>query len=200
MEKIQINIFQKYNENLEPLSRSNNIDNIKENIPILSKSIRSLRRIKFANEIEIKSLSDIIYYLFIARQATFYVKSGNLQCSTDRRRSIIDLYTLQKYYLETPLSFEQCVDIYLKLFTSDVIINKGINFCKSHKAFSSWSDKKIKEKIIFEGTSQAKYYCTTVKRNVFHTLWYMTPAEEDITEIFKDVECKIKSHEEVQTN
>lgn len=53
------------------------------------------------------TLFDLIYYFFGTCEPTYFL-NGWLQCSRGKRRSIIDFYQIQRYYLVKPLSFKEC--------------------------------------------------------------------------------------------
>jgi hypothetical protein len=65
------------------------------------------RKIKFENNVEVKSISDIKQYLLEKKYKTLFTR-GKLHCIEDKSRSIDDFFILCKYYFPDK-TIKQCV-------------------------------------------------------------------------------------------
>lgn len=133
-----------------------------DKIAFLSNLLQNRHGIKFSNY-KPTSFADLVQKFFYDRLATSGVRGGR-GCSASRARSLIDFYLIQKYYLEEPLTFEECYDIYFeklcRFFKSWVIATKKT---------LRYSDEIINNLI----DSSKYYYCSTVRRNVFSIKHYI---------------------------
>lgn len=75
--------------------------------------------LKFHPSLEISTFYDIVYNFFALSQPTYFL-NGWLQCPRGKRRSIVDFYQLQRYYLQEPLSFIECFHIFNSLLPTTV--------------------------------------------------------------------------------
>ena len=135
--------------------------------------------IRFSDNTIVKSFYDLINNFFYQRLTTFNISSNDnrskkissmapYQCSSTRRRSLLDFYLIQKYYLENPMSMERCANIYINKLERG--LDKYFNNYKetyrrspiNYPGFKT--DELINEYIL---NNNILYYCTTVHRNVF---------------------------------
>lgn len=151
--------------------------------------------IKFSDDIKVLDFKDLIIKFFYNKTITFD-KEGEVQCISGKRRSIIDFYLIQKYYLEQPLSLKECREIYFDL-------DRGIKKVTAYftPSFPTKLKKEsIKERIdLYYNNNLKNYYCTNVSRNVF-VYFNSDTTEIDFTIIDKYNHHKLKQHEEVQVS
>lgn len=137
-----------------------------------TKILSKAELLKFAPSYNPRNIIELIDYFFYHQNTTYlYDGSSNLeklQCYSGRRRSLIDFYLIQQYYLEEPLTLEQCSDIYFnKLFRGLINIHDNYTY----------------------------FYCSTVKANVFLAITSIGCLDY-ITESLKEYkDLKIKTYE-----
>lgn len=130
--------------------------NKEDKIAFLSNLLQNRYGIKFSNY-KPTSLDDIIDKFFYDKLATSGVRGGR-GCSSGRSRSLIDFYLIQKYYLQEPLTFTECHDIYFE------------KLCRFTKIWAEEAKKthRFTDQVITQYIDSSKYYyCSTVRRNVF---------------------------------
>lgn len=161
-------------------------DDLKECLSNFEELLSEHTPIRFALNIKIESFIDLINIFFYQKKIT-YGLSNKQQCSGERRRSLIDFYLLQQYYLEESLTIEECYDIYINLDRGETELARRI------KEHPSWYEPNLhteEERDKYILNNYIKYYCTSVKRNVFH--FYSVPTLTQLKESLKDHDYKIK--------
>lgn len=125
-----------------------------EKLNLIQEALDKERLIRFATNIKVYNLVELIWAFFYKRLPTYFADSVNtLQTSSGRNRSLIDFYLLQKYYLKHPLSFIQCHKIYFNL-------PREFRFILMDNKLNPVTKANYKNAKNF-------YYCGTVSRNVF---------------------------------
>lgn len=131
-----------------------NEEETKQAIIDIEEILNTKSLIKFKDDIEVKSFLDLLDKFFYQKIGTNEIR-GTHQCYSDRRRSLIDFYLIQKYYLKRPMNFAKCYDIYFNK------LNRNTDkYKKILELFNNvYSDPNILQ--------YKMYYCSTVRRNVF---------------------------------
>lgn len=83
-----------------------------ENIKDLELYYSKARKIKFENNIEIKSIKDIKYNLFDKERKTTYTRGGH-HCNKGRSRSFDDFFLLSKFYFPEK-KLKEIVSLFIK--------------------------------------------------------------------------------------
>lgn len=120
-----------------------------KNAEDLEKYYNKVRKIKFSDDIEIKSLNDVYDHLFgkyggnlDATQQDTYFKKGRIHCNSGSRyRSFDDFFNLCKNYFPT-ISLKE-ISLFLK--EKEVELQKtytlggfGINYCNVIRKYNLW--------------------------------------------------------------
>ena len=172
--------------------------------------------IRFADNKIITNLLDLVTAFFYTKLVTFnvkdndkrsdviptrnytFVKDVNCQCSSGRRRSLLDFYLIQKYYLANPMNMERCANIYFnKLERGWKSVNKAYKdmFDKYPGSYRQYATEELRRKEFDRGFTN--YYCTGVQRNVF---WLNGHDPIQLKKNLFPYRFKMKSNEEVQIN
>lgn len=173
--------------------------------------------IRFKDNSIVKTFTDLIIAFFYTRLPTFDVKENdylpivlkvpedsnlvngrNCQCNSMRRRSLIDFYLIQKYYLANPMNMERCANIYFNKLDrglEDFIPRMMVMYKQYPQSYSSFKTEESTKQ--YHLNNYTLYYCTGVKRNVFNLS--RNPAD-NFKLLKKNLWCykfKIKSNEKV---
>lgn len=117
--------------------------------------------IKFLKREEVSGLKELIYKFFYKMLPTYYANS-KIHCLPRKRRSLIDFYIIQRYYLDNPLSMSECADIYFNKIGRQIPRYEN----EIRKANKNYTESMINNLIQMGYTY---YYCPTVERQVFKT-------------------------------
>lgn len=130
------------------------------------------RLLKFSDDKTPINLLQLIWYFFFKRFPTWYSEDVaklysqlGYQTSSNRARSLVDFYLIQKYYLKIPLTFKQCADTYFDAIPRMRWLSSGDRY--SDKAILI---KQVKSQPIGKQNYRiyTTSYCSTVQRNVFN--------------------------------
>lgn len=128
------------------------------------KTLDGLEQIKFSNDdLEVKDLSDIFYWLILKRSPTVFTKNNSSHCGPARARTTDDLYLLAKYRYGINITFEECYKILC------LVVDRRTLFGSNFYITMSW--------------------CSTVYRIVTGPNFPSSKTQKDFREFFNKIKC-----------